>query len=129
MSRKTRATFRRLAGRRVLVRLPRLFWLYKAFRTLFPRAKPANRAWTFLVKGHAALKRLGLWEAQVADKIALDVRRRELARRDAEWDAAESEARDADGSGGRSGAWCDGALFVMRDGILLEKADAGGARG
>ena len=87
MRTKTRITFRLVGKHGVLVRLPRVFWLYLEFRQLFPRARPARRAWSFLVKGQTVLSRLGTWDAQSGDRAVQDVRRRERARWDAEWEA------------------------------------------
>ena len=91
-----RIEFERLDGRRVLVRMPRVWWLYLEFRRLFPRAKPAEEVWTFVAAGKTVLPRLGRWDRRSGDSAAAEVRRREQARRDAEWEAA-SAFREAAG--------------------------------
>ncbi len=72
--------------REVLVELPRLWWLLREFRKLFPRAKPAPEVWVFVVRGKTAMPRLGRWDRRSGKRVAEDLRCREQARRDAEWE-------------------------------------------
>ena len=84
----TRVVLRPVGSDAVLVRLPRIFWLYRGFRAAFRKARPARRAWSWIVPGEAALARLGIWCAAVELRVARDLRRRKAARDEAEWEAS-----------------------------------------
>lgn len=84
--RRRRITFRAIE-RGALVRLPPIFPLVVAFRRSFPRALPMRPLYSFMIPGPLAMTRIGAFDAEHGDAAAAEIRRREQARRDAEWEA------------------------------------------
>ena len=86
--RRRRITVREIE-RGALVRLPPVFDCYLAFRRTFPRAMPMRCLYSFVVLGPLAMSRVGAFDQENGDAAVAEIRRRERARADAEWEACE----------------------------------------
>ncbi len=84
--RRRRITFREIE-RGALVRMPQIFELYQAFRRTFPRALPMRQLYSFVVLGPYAMARVGAFDQEHGDAALAEIRRRERALADAEWEA------------------------------------------
>ena len=88
----TTIEIRAVTDQGAVVRLPPVFWLMREFKAAFRKARPASRVWTFFVLGKTAVRRVGIWAAVVEARVIAEIRRRERARADAEWEAAGASA-------------------------------------